>query len=204
MSDIVLVTGFGPFQDHKVNASWEAVKLLPANVDGMDIVIQEIPVVYDHVESKVPSLWKEYNPNLVIHVGVSSLAEKLTIETCAYRDGYIKGDCTDTCHSTGTASCEGDACIFTGIDVRDISDKLNHSGKILTCVSQEAGRYLCEFTYYTSLNINPSRTLFVHVPPLEKPYTASELADGILEVIKLALKQLRKDDGKSLRLDAAS
>lgn len=67
MEDLVLVTGFGPFSGHNVNASWEAVKLLPERkIEGVKIVVQEIPVVYSYIEEKVPLLWKQYNPKVNI------------------------------------------------------------------------------------------------------------------------------------------
>jgi len=64
--DTVIVTGFGPFGDHKINASWETVKLLPSlNIEeefGVKLIIREIPVTYDYIAENVPILWKEHNP----------------------------------------------------------------------------------------------------------------------------------------------
>lgn len=61
----VLVTGFGPFGEHKINASWEAVKLLPEyDLQGINLFIEEIEVAYTTVERKVPLLWKEINPTV--------------------------------------------------------------------------------------------------------------------------------------------
>lgn len=60
----ILVTGFGPFRDHIVNASWESVKLLPDEIDGYQIVKKEIPVLYNDVEMKIPALWEELNPEV--------------------------------------------------------------------------------------------------------------------------------------------
>lgn len=51
-------------------------------------------------------------------------------------------------------------------------------------------RYLCEYIYYTSLSINPLRTLFIHVPELNKPYTANQIAKSLEEVLRLCLLQL--------------
>lgn len=51
-------------------------------------------------------------------------------------------------------------------------------------------RYLCEFTFYKSLQMDPSRTIFVHVPPLGKPYSAEEISSGLLDVIQCALMQI--------------
>lgn len=61
----VLVTGFGPFRDHSVNASWEAVKLLPNyKIEGVNLHIKEIPVTYKDVEEIVPKLWKDLQPKV--------------------------------------------------------------------------------------------------------------------------------------------
>lgn len=65
MQDTVLVTGFGPFGEHKVNASWEAVKLLQKRkVDRAEIIVEQIPVTYAYVEEAIPLLWKKYNPKV--------------------------------------------------------------------------------------------------------------------------------------------
>ncbi|KRT79427.1 hypothetical protein AMK59_8320, partial [Oryctes borbonicus] len=45
-------------------------------------------------------LWKKYKPTLVIHVGVSSEARKITIESRAFRNGYYKTDCVGKQHRT--------------------------------------------------------------------------------------------------------
>lgn len=60
----ILVTGFGLFRDYKINASWEAVKLLPDEIDEFKLIKIEVPVVYDIVETKIPALWKEHDPEV--------------------------------------------------------------------------------------------------------------------------------------------
>jgi pyroglutamyl-peptidase len=52
-------------------------------------------------------------------------------------------------------------------------------------------RYLCEFTYFTSLNIDNLRTIFIHVPMLNKPYSAADLAEGIKTVLRVLIQELR-------------
>lgn len=67
----VIVTGFGPFGKHTTNASWEAVKLLPtlnlAQELGVQLVTEQIPVSYVDVGSKIPRLWRDYNPLVSAH-----------------------------------------------------------------------------------------------------------------------------------------
>ena len=51
--DRVVVTGFGPFGAHKVNASWVAVQELKAiglEDPFVDLVVEEITVAYDYVK----------------------------------------------------------------------------------------------------------------------------------------------------------
>ncbi|CAH2009476.1 unnamed protein product [Acanthoscelides obtectus] len=188
MSDTILVTGFGEFGVHKRNASWEAVKLLPDSIDGISIVKKEIPVVYNVVDSVVPALWKELKPLLVIHVGVSSYASKLTIEKCAYRTGYVKCDAQGNTHCSGQSKCSNEDCIYTAIDTEAICEHLNNTGNVKFCTSCNAGRYLCEYIYYMSLSIDKRKCLFVHVPPINEPYSTEEMAKALEDLIKCCVK----------------
>nr|CAI5828419.1 unnamed protein product [Callosobruchus analis] len=189
MNDTVLVTGFGPFGEHKVNASWETVKALPDTIHDIPIVKKEIPVVYGCVDSTVPSLWKQYNPLLVIHVGVSSSASKLTIEKCAHGSGYHRCDAAGTRHTSNALQCNGPDCIYTEIDTDMICEHLNSTGSVKSCTSCDAGRYLCEYIYYKSLSIDHTRSLFIHVPPIDQPYSTKEMASAIEGVIVCCLQQ---------------
>ncbi|XP_063221537.1 pyroglutamyl-peptidase 1 [Bacillus rossius redtenbacheri] len=202
---MVVVTGFGPFGEHSVNASWEAVKLLPSlALDeelGLRLHVEEVSVAYDAVSSQVPRLWQALEPALVVHVGVSSVATDVVLESCAHRAGYVK---QDVC---GKVPLDGQCCngstekIISDIDVELISKKVNESNiGVATSVSRNAGRYLCEYIYYTSLCINNLRCIFVHVPPLGKPYSAQELARALKEIIKVIVQNMDQFEGR--RCDA--
>lgn len=52
------------------------------------------------------------------------------------------------------------------------------------------GRYLCDYTYYTSLHLGKGRAAFVHVPPLAKPYSGKDLGRALQAVIQEMLKLL--------------
>ncbi|ENN73675.1 hypothetical protein HUJ04_004608 [Dendroctonus ponderosae] len=196
-SDVVLVTGFGPFGEHAVNASWEAVSLLPGTIAGCTIVKQEIPVLYRQVEEIVPRLWHRYNPKLVVHVGVSSATREIQIETCANKKGYKRADIEDTCPANGQV-CYGQAdTIQTSLCARTICERLNQDSTWKASISNDPGRYLCEFIYYVSLSHNNQRTLFVHVPPLNEPFSKSQLARALEEIVKCALELIGDTEGHS-------
>ncbi|ESO89584.1 hypothetical protein LOTGIDRAFT_204313 [Lottia gigantea] len=188
----VVVTGFGPFSGHDVNASWESVKELKQLGLGENIklVIQELPVEYESAQKLIPQLWQTNNPDLVIHVGVSSMASELTLEQKAHNDGYCREDVKGTFPLTECCVEGGDNCIVSGIDMKHVCEAVNNLPlKIKSIVSHDAGRYLCDFSYYRSLHIDQSKAAFIHVPPLNTPYTASEIAEGLKAVILCILKR---------------
>lgn len=199
---IVLVTGFGPFENHPVNASWEGVKELPKEKieekHNIELVCLEIPVTYGNVDEFIPALWETHTPKLVIHVGVSSVAHCLTIETVAHRKNYTRMDYFGNLPANGDNCCtrEGPVKIKCGLDVKKIVKGINKQNEDIKAVTSEAaGRYLCEYTYYTSLSIDCDKSLFVHVPDLQV-YDSKKTARGLEQIIDMALEQLDECENK--------
>ena len=86
----LVITGFGPFGSYKRNPSWEVAKSV--EVTGVNIIRKYLSVEYEGVEKTVPELWNEYQPDLMIHCGVSGLAAGLTIEKVAACGLYTRKD----------------------------------------------------------------------------------------------------------------
>ena len=95
----IVVTGFGPFAGHDINASWETVKLIPGLWDHeeFDVIIDEIPVSYEFVKSQVTQKWADHCPVFYVHIGVSHMAKIVTLETLAHNKCYDKPDIYGTC-----------------------------------------------------------------------------------------------------------
>lgn len=65
----VLITGFGPFRNVLVNPSWEVAKVLKTNLEWptpVHIIIEQMNVTYDDVQTKIPEFWLKYNPTVNI------------------------------------------------------------------------------------------------------------------------------------------
>ncbi|CAG4989383.1 unnamed protein product [Colias eurytheme] len=197
---IVLITGFGPYLNHPVNASWEAVKIM--NKDEIEkkhkveLVQIEMPVTYENVDEFVPALWETHEPKLVIHVGLSSIAKEVTLEKQAHRKGYQKLDYFDKCPADHTCSADGAIRIHSKLDIEKICSDFNDNDppegtKAVT--SLDAGRYLCEYIYYTSLSVDNTRTIFVHVPDL-KIYSSEQTARALERILDLCLEQVKLTD----------
>lgn len=171
---LIYVTGFGPFAGHEqINASWEAVRLLPTKHtvrnQSFQLKLVEIPVIYDDVNQHVERIWKhnpkvksfysknnfaknlELNytfPQLVIHCGVSGSADKIHIEKCAVNSMYSRPDWSGKCLKNTTISLKnnGSNCteLTTCIDVEKIVNELN-SGlpNKMYVCSSDVGRYGC-------------------------------------------------------------
>ena len=190
----VLVTGFGPFKSHEVNASWVAVReLSKMGLDREDcnLVVREIPVTYHAVKNEVPRLWQQLRPHLVVHVGVSSIAQDLTLEQLAHNDGYVKVDAAGKLNHCSYCCKNGPPNITSELRMDLVCHSVNQSEcGVIAVLSTDPGRYLCDFIYYTSLHQDKSKVAFIHVPPLNSPYTAEELAVGIQKAIHAMLEQL--------------
>eukprot|EP00092_Neocalanus_flemingeri_P025619 GFUD01027775.1.p1 GENE.GFUD01027775.1~~GFUD01027775.1.p1 ORF type:complete len:198 (-),score=34.57 GFUD01027775.1:132-725(-) len=195
---VIIVTGFGLFRDYKVNASWEAVKGLPDLWTDKDnnLIVEEIPVEYDFIQTQVPEKWESKNPQFVVHVGVSSLAKKVTLEVQAHNDGYDKQDVQDRCPQENCCVPCGLEVEKTCLDLDKLCNNVNSISEQMAlgfeaCLSEDAGRYLCDFTYYKSLHKMKGKSLFIHVPPLDQPYTTLQLSQSIKIIIENIILQIK-------------
>ncbi|CAL1688542.1 unnamed protein product [Lasius platythorax] len=192
----ILVTGFGPFDKHVVNASWEAVKELQKlwidskEFSDIELITKEIPVSYSYVSTQIPQLWKKHNPTIVLHVGVSHKAESLTIECHARSNGYDRFDVDKKCPNETSIECN---VLKTGIDVKELCDNVNKNcekHECGACLSYDAGRYLCEYIFYQSLAVESTKTLFVHVPDFDK-YSSTQTAKGLYDILCYLIRNLK-------------
>ncbi|XP_037673970.1 pyroglutamyl-peptidase 1 isoform X2 [Choloepus didactylus] len=193
----VVVTGFGPFGEHTVNASWIAVQELQklGLGDGVELHVYEIPVEYETVRTLVPALWERHSPQLVVHVGVSGMATTVTLEKCGHNKGYQGLDNCRFCPGSQCCVEDGPESLDSVIDMDAVCQRVAALGlDVSVSISQDAGRYLCDFAYYTSLYRSRGRSAFVHVPPLGKPYSAEQLGRALRVIIELMLEFLEPSE----------
>ncbi|KAM5232566.1 pyroglutamyl-peptidase 1 isoform 4-T9 [Hipposideros larvatus] len=112
----VVVTGFGPFGEHTVNASWIAVQELEklGLGDSVDLHVYEIPVEYKTVQRLIPALWEKHSPQvpLRLHLLHISVPESRPLSLCPRAPSGQAIQCRPTGqgtagHHRGDAGCPG-------------------------------------------------------------------------------------------------
>ncbi|XP_014242001.1 pyroglutamyl-peptidase 1 [Cimex lectularius] len=189
----VFVTGFGPFGDHKVNDSWQAVNQLHnSNLESkLGIVLRstQIQVIYKSAATTVQDIWKNHNPDLVIHVGVHN-QDSVMLEKQARKSGYCQEDVSGCVIENNTCPIDGGDLLSTEIDLDDLIEKVKRDD-IKIQQSTNAGNYLCEFTYYMSLCHNKARALFVHIPPSTSLVPLKTKVEVLEDIIRTLCAQLQ-------------
>ncbi|GAA5832659.1 hypothetical protein JCM11251_001401 [Rhodosporidiobolus azoricus] len=167
-----------------------------------------LPVTYKAASSFVSLLHREGldgsgRPDLLIHVGVG-LSGAVKLEQRARKWGYEKQDVEGEMAGVSGDGTSKRGCVVkelegvqdelrTSVDGKRVLEWVKRKGVEHLDLSEDAGLYLCEFTYYTSMassrlfgQDNPVPVQFVHVPPLDEPYTLEQLT-AIIRLIVWAL-----------------
>ncbi|KAM4893485.1 pyroglutamyl-peptidase 1-like protein [Sylvia borin] len=190
-SNTVVVTGFGPFRQYLVNSSWEAVKELSKRGLGenIDLRILQLPVVYQKAKEQVCKIWTTLQPLLTVHVGLASSATALIIlEQCGKNKGYQERDACGLHPEGACCVLDGPEKIESAINMKALWKNISVEG-IDIILSRDAGRYICDYTYYTSLYYGNGRAAFIHVPPLSESVTAEFLGKALQTIILAMLEQ---------------
>ncbi|XP_015280038.1 PREDICTED: pyroglutamyl-peptidase 1-like protein isoform X3 [Gekko japonicus] len=131
---------------------------------------------------------------LVIHVGLASASRAtILLEQCGKNKGYKERDVCGFLPEDGCCVSEGPERIESTINMKRVWKNLLTEG-IDAVFSRDAGRYVCDYTYYTSLYYGNGRAAFIHVPPLSKWVTAEFLGRTLQRVILEMLKQCKQEN----------
>ncbi|KAF4804179.1 Pyroglutamyl-peptidase 1 [Turdus rufiventris] len=172
--------GFGPFRQYLVNSSWEAVKELSKRGLGenIDLRIMRLPVVYQKAKEQVCKIWTTLQP----------LVALIVLEQCGKNKGYQERDACGFHPEGACCVLDGPEKIESTINMKTVWKNISVEG-IDIILSRDAGRYICDYTYYTSLYYGNGRAAFIHVPPLSESVTAEFLGKALQTIILAMLEQ---------------
>lgn len=167
----ILVTGFEPFGGEKTNGSWVAVKHLDGTVIAdKTVIVYQLPVIWEKASEKLVALIREYHPVAVVAFGEAG-AEPVRVEMIAKNTRDMNGDNGNQMPATNFISAAAPPTLRTTLNA-DVIIKRLHEGGIPVILSQDAGGYLCNETFFNLMNFSDAekslsiRRGFIHVPPL--------------------------------------
>lgn len=199
----VLVTGFDPFGGEAVNPAFEAVKLLPDEIAGAEIIKLEIPTVFSKCGPAVEAGIQKYEPDIVINVGQAGGRSCVTIEQVAINLAEARiPDNDGEQPSDEPIQKDGAPAYYATIPVKAIVKNVRDHG--IPChISYTAGTYVCNCIMYNVLHMAATkysniRAGFIHVPfaaqqavekPNGTPFMSLEMiADSLKYAIEATVK----------------
>ena len=197
----VLITGFDPFGGEKINPAWEAVRALPDNIDGIEVVKLQIPTVFKKSAKKLFENIDSVKPDVVICVGQAGGRYEFSVERVAINvdDGRIPDN--DGYQPVDSPVFEdGENAYFSTLPIKAIVEEVKKAG-IPAAVSNTAGTYVCNHIMYSLLYYLNKNNLnikggFIHVPfipeqVVEKKNTPYMELTRITKALEISIKAIR-------------
>ena len=200
----VLITGFDPFGGEKINPAWEAVRALPDNIDGIEVVKLQIPTVFKKSAKKLFENIDSVKPDVVICVGQAGGRYEFSVERVAINvdDGRIPDN--DGYQPVDSPVFEdGENAYFSTLPIKAIVEEVKKNG-IPAAVSNTAGTYVCNHIMYSLLYYLNKNNLnikggFIHVPfipeqVVEKKNTPYMELTRITKALEISIKAIRDSE----------
>lgn len=202
----ILVTGFDPFGEDTINPAIEAVKLLPDEIDDVEIIKLEIPTVFYKSSDVVAEAIEKEQPDYVLNIGQAGGRAELTPERVAINMDDARIEDNDGQQPIDKAIREdGEPAYFSKLPIKAMVDYMKKAN-VPASVSNTAGTFVCNHIMYQTLYLTMTeypevKAGFMHIPflpeqVLNRPNTPSMALDDIVRGITAALKAIIAFDGK--------
>lgn len=200
----VLITGFDPFGGESINPALEAVKMIPENIEGAEVIKLEIPTVFRKSLEKIEEKINELNPDVVISIGQAGGRFGITPERVAINmdDARIKDNEGNQPIDIPIYE-DGESAYFSNLPIKAMVKEMLDNG-IPASVSNTAGTFVCNHVMYGVLHLvnkkyKNIRAGFIHVPYIpaqvvSKPNTPSMSINDIAKGLELSIKAIVLND----------
>ncbi|PKK97378.1 MAG: pyroglutamyl-peptidase I [Tenericutes bacterium HGW-Tenericutes-3] len=200
----ILLTGFSPFNDEKINPSYEAIKYLPKKIGESNLTVIELPTEFNQSFENLKDKIIEIQPNVIIMFGQAGGRKSISLERIAINiDDASIPDNNNYQPVDQVINSSGPAAYFSTLPIRKIFNHLNQKN-IPVSISNSAGTYVCNHLMYHTLDFIAQNNLiqkvgFIHVPyiheqALEKKDVFSMSLSEITHAIETIITLLDKED----------
>ena len=196
----VLITGFDPFGGEPINPALEAVKLLPDNISGAEVIKVEIPTVFNKSIVALEKSIEEHKPDAVICIGQAGGRFSVMPERVAINidDARIK-DNEENQPIDIKIKEDGKNAYFSNLPIKAMVKNMIDNG-FPAAVSNTAGTFVCNHIMYGLLYLIDKKYSnmkggFIHVPyipnqVIAKPNTPYMNLKDISKCLELCIDAL--------------
>lgn len=200
----ILITGFDPFCGEKVNPAIEAVKLLPDELYGTEIIKLEIPTVIRKSIEKIAKKIEEVNPDVILSVGQAGGSSDISVE----RIGINCDDCRIPDNEGNQPIDEkifenGADAYFSTLPIKAMVEEIKRAG-IPASISNSAGTFICNHVLYgvrylCETKYPGKKSGFIHIPYmpsqcLDKRDMPSMSTGDVILGLKAAVKAIIENE----------
>ena len=211
----VLLTGFEPFENEKLNASWEVARALHGeSIAGATVHAVQLPCVFGASIKALDTALAEVQPGLVICLGYASGRGEITPERVAINidDARIPDNAGMQPVDVAVVD-KAPAAYFSTLPIKAMVRGMREQG-VPASVSNTAGTFVCNHIFYALMHRLATRVVagvrggFIHVPvfpahaaahPGMMSMALETQVQGIREAIRVALtvhEDLRENAGR--------
>ena len=175
-----------------MNPAYEAVKMLPEQIAGAEIIKLEIPTVFSKSSVAVEEGIQKYNPDIVINVGQAGGRSHITIEQVAINlaDARIPDNAGEQPLNEALQP-DGDTAYFATVPIRAMVKHVQEHG--LPCsISYTAGTYVCNCVMYNVLYMTQKKYPNIKAGFIHVPFATSQLIGKPATTPGMSLDEIEK------------
>ncbi len=192
----ILLTGFEPFHEYKINSSWSLVDSFNNTTSDFESIKLLLPVEFKAVSNLVPEILKQYQPDIVLAFGQCT-GDSIRIERVALNiDDARTADNSGYTPNDELIHIDGKNAYFSTLPIKVIQQAVA-AKNIPAVISNSAGTYVCNHLFYELLYWSdklslPTKIGFVHLPRLPEQVIGTQNPSMPLQQMQIALHEIIK------------
>lgn len=167
----ILITGFDPFGEDKVNASMELVHNLPDEIAGISLIKRIVPTAGNLAMKEIQNVLVEEDPDYIISIGQAAGRKEITIERVGINiDDYRIPDNAGMQLVDQAIVKDGPDAYLCTMPLKQMIAAIQDI-KIPAAISDSAGTFVCNHVCYATAHLlhmqgKHKQSCFIHVPIL--------------------------------------
>ena len=184
----ILVSGFNPFNNQKINPSLEVLNTLKNQYKDHEITKLHLDVLYHNDGDNLVNKIKEVNPDIVLLLGEAGGRKRVNLEYMAVNmESATIGDNKGELILHHEIIDNAPLAYKTNIDVEKVKEKINDDR---FAISYHAGTFICNEIYYRALDYIYQNNLNIKCGFVHFPFLKEQTIDNLKNYPSLELNEM--------------